>query len=295
MKASDLDRIVDTLSPGAALQSHQRMTGGVSAEVYRLELSLADSSKAEVILRIHGESHNGLPASLEFELLAQLHAQGAKVAAPLWVDDSRTVLEYDYLIITYIEGETGLPANNLEHYLSQMANMLASIHGQSTSGLPELPLRTDPLPEVFEFFENDQAYRDLQTYLQGLKETGYTETPALLHGDFWPQNILWQQGEITAVLDWEDAAIGDPLSDLAGAMLEIRYLFGNDGSAYFRQAYDTLLTIDNDRLDFWQIYVASAALKYMGNWGLEPARESHMRDEADASIREAATRLMGNR
>jgi aminoglycoside phosphotransferase (APT) family kinase protein len=39
----------------------------------------------------------------------------------------------------------------------------------------------------------------------------------LLHGDFWPGNALWRDGALVAILDWEDAAIGDPLADVANA------------------------------------------------------------------------------
>jgi aminoglycoside phosphotransferase (APT) family kinase protein len=32
----------------------------------------------------------------------------------------------------------------------------------------------------------------------------------LLHGDYWPGNILWRDGTIEAVVDWEEAQFGDP-------------------------------------------------------------------------------------
>lgn len=42
--------------------------------------------------------------------------------------------------------------------------------------------------------------------------------PALIHGDPKVSNLLWQDGQITAMLDWEMALNGEPLSDL-GYML----------------------------------------------------------------------------
>ena len=41
------------------------------------------------------------------------------------------------------------------------------------------------------------------------------EPPVLVHGDFNPTNLLAENGEITAVLDWEFAMSGPPLLDLA--------------------------------------------------------------------------------
>jgi len=44
--------------------------------------------------------------------------------------------------------------------------------------------------------------------------------PVILHGDYWPGNTLWRDGRL-GVIDWEDAACGDPLADLGNARLEI--------------------------------------------------------------------------
>jgi len=38
--------------------------------------------------------------------------------------------------------------------------------------------------------------------------------PACLHGDLKFANFLWSGGRLTAVLDWEMAAVGEPLTDL---------------------------------------------------------------------------------
>lgn len=39
---------------------------------------------------------------------------------------------------------------------------------------------------------------------------------SLVRGDLWSQNILVRCGQITGVLDWENAAIADPAADLPG-------------------------------------------------------------------------------
>ncbi|MDP8909476.1 MAG: phosphotransferase [Chloroflexota bacterium] len=40
--------------------------------------------------------------------------------------------------------------------------------------------------------------------------------PAVVHGDVWRENMLCARFALTAVLEWEAAAIGDPAVDLAG-------------------------------------------------------------------------------
>ena len=48
--------------------------------------------------------------------------------------------------------------------------------------------------------------------------------PTWVHGDFGPQNLLFDEStsEVTGVLDWEFARLGDPLDDLAWAEWIVR-------------------------------------------------------------------------
>ena len=46
--------------------------------------------------------------------------------------------------------------------------------------------------------------------------------PVLVHGDFGPQNVLIDDGRITALVDWEFAHIGQPVEDLAWAEWIVR-------------------------------------------------------------------------
>lgn len=55
----------------------------------------------------------------------------------------------------------------------------------------------------------------LQTILSTLAVSRYR--PVLIHNDLWPSHILWNRRahRPVAVIDWEDARLGDPAADLA--------------------------------------------------------------------------------
>lgn len=72
--------------------------------------------------------------------------------------------------------------------------------------------------------------------------------PALVHGDFWPGNLLWNNGELVAVIDWESAGISDPLLDLAITRLDLLWLFGNDAMEQFINIYRSMSPIDLSNL-----------------------------------------------
>jgi aminoglycoside phosphotransferase (APT) family kinase protein len=48
----------------------------------------------------------------------------------------------------------------------------------------------------------------------------------VLHGDYWPGNVLWRDGRLVGVIGWEEAAFGDPLADLANILATgVRVMF----------------------------------------------------------------------
>jgi len=291
-RLAEFDALIAHHFPGGRLAGIQRLTGGVSADVFCLDLLTSKAGPARFVLRIHGATHSGHDAALEFELLGALRDAGLKVPTPLRFDSGGGCLPDPYLVIEYIDGKSEIPPDHSRVYIERMATELAGIHAQAIDTLPALPVRIDPLPEVFEFLPSGEEWQTLTDTLEALPETAWHGEQVLLHGDFWPENLLWRDGDIVAVLDWEDAAIGDPMADLAGACVELRYLFGADVMARFTAAYACHRAIDEFRLALWQVYVAAAAQHFMRGWRLPRARETHMRKEALATIRDAAAVLV---
>lgn len=284
--------LIAHLYPGAQLEAMVRLTGGVSADVYRLDLRHLDGRGEPLVLRAHGASHSGHPAALEYQLLRALFDVGLTVPQALHVDTSVELLPDPFLLMTFVEGSTTVPVGQELEYIDVMAATLIGIHDTSIHAVPQLPTRIDPLPEVFEYLPQAAEWNPLRAHLASLSNTAYQGLPKLLHGDFWPENLLWHDGAIAAILDWEDAAVGDPLSDVAGCSLELRYKYGVTGMQRFIEAYAKRSSIDLNRLALWQIYVAAAAQCYMGEWGLDEALEAHMRTEALATIRDAGAVMM---
>lgn len=79
------------------------------------------------------------------------------------------------------------------------------------------------------------------------------EAPTLVHADMAMHNLLFVDGSLSVVLDWEQAHIGDPLEDIAG-------ILNSAGSsidyALFSRRYEEAVgkTIDKRRLLFQRIW-----------------------------------------
>lgn len=269
--------------PQSELIRWQRLTGGVSADVFRLDLRSGQSQRT-VVLRIHGSRHGGHEAQLEFDVLKAVHASGIPAAEPIAVDTTRHVIQEDYLLLEFVAGSTQVAQAEVAHILQAMASQLKQIHATAFGDFPRLPRREQPFPAAYEWLQ-EERWAGLVALIQTI-ETSFSGSSVLLHGDFWPENIMWQDQQIVAVLDWEDAAIGDPLSDLAGCCVELSYIYGDHVVEPFLDAYGVALG-DRTRFCLWQIHVASAAAFYMSQWGLPPEKEAHMRKVAHATIENA--------
>jgi len=288
IRAEALQALVHKHFAGTELIASEVLTGGVAAEVSMLEVRMPDGRARTITLREHGPTYPGLPLEIEFELLKSLTDAGIQVPRPLAKDDSRSNLENPILLLEFVEGTTSTSALEPPAYIRAMAEQLAAIHATPTEALPRLPARMDPVPELLEWLTDDSDYATYRATIGKLQSTAFAGTPALLHGDFWPMNVIWNERAIAAVIDWEDAALGDPLSDVACTALELRYVFGKPGEEQFLEAYSQHAPIDHSRLALWQVYVAVAGCRSMGEWGLAPEREASMRQIASEVIEEAA-------
>lgn len=267
------------------------MTGGVSASVTLLDVELADQSMKKLVLREHGPTHCGHPVDLEFRLLRSLNDFGLAVPEPLAWGAADAVNRYPYILLNYLEGSTDIPASAVEKCISVMAAELVAIHDVVVDSLPQLPMRVDPRPELLDFLAEDEEWQGLRLTLTKMGSTIYEGNVVLLHGDYWPRNIVWKGETFVGILDWEDAAVGDPLSDVACACLELSYLYGDRGARFFLDVYRERRPVDPFRFALWQAYVAAAGNASMANWDLEPSRERAMRHTARNSIREAGHTL----
>lgn len=238
------------------------------------------------------KTRGGEAITAEFELLKAVHGAGLPVPEPLLLDTSVRWLPGPFLVMELVDGTTDIPADHPTPFLDAMAETLARVHDLALEGLPALPLRTDPLPELFDFLPAMDGLEELGAHLSERLDTAYEGAPVLLHGDFWPGNLIWQQDSLAAILDWEDAALGDPLSDLASSRLELTWKLGPSAADHFTRTYADRRQVDRNRLALWEVYVGAAAARFMGNWGLPAAREAEMRLEAEAFVKSAAAQIL---
>jgi aminoglycoside phosphotransferase (APT) family kinase protein len=289
-------RLADRLRPGSEAVRCRPLEGGVSAHVTAVDLALPGGATERVVVRQHGaidKGHNPDIATTEFRVLEAVHAAGLAVPEPLLLDQAGELLGAPGLVTAFVDGSTDVAPSELPDALRQMARFLSRLHAVDieTAGLPALPHADDPTANTMRYLPGGSLGERIRAVHASRGPITPTNRPALLHGDFWPGNVMWREGELVAVLDWEDAAIGDPVADLAGSRNELLWKYGLDAREQFTERYLAMTSIDLTNLPFWEISGAAGALALMGEWGLDPEIEADMRAKCEWAIDQALRAL----
>lgn len=294
------EQIIQKIYPHSTLLRAWELKGGVSALVTALEIALPDGQKQKLIVRQHGSAElnrNPHVAADEFKLLQLVHAAGLPVPQPYYLDLSNEIFPTPYLVIEYVEGQTEFALANVSDYLLQCATLLSRIH-QIDGSLPDLSFlprqeeryarKLKARPATFDEALNERRVRAM---LEAVWPLPQRNRPALLHGDFWPGNLLWRQGQIVAIVDWEDAATGDPLTDVVNARLELLWAFGIDAMHHFTSLYQSMTALDFTDLPCWDLCAALRRIDQIGNWGLDEVTERMMRERLAWFVGQALEKL----
>lgn len=278
-----LARLVQRVAPGARLLAARPLAGGVSAQVTALEIAPPDGRT--LVLRRHGTADLARDpdiAAHEFRLLQGLQAAGVPAPLPLHLDISGTILPTPWLLQSFVDGDTADVPADLDDHMRRLAGALAAIHRVPTAELAFLPRQEEQAVALIAMprpgLDEGLAESRLRAALAASWPPPRRNPSALLHGDFWPGNLLWRGGRLQAVIDWEDAATGDPLADLANARLELFIARGEDAMAALTRHYLTLSGIDPAALPLWDLWAALRPIAGLPGWGLEPAEERRLRE-----------------
>jgi aminoglycoside phosphotransferase (APT) family kinase protein len=289
--------LVQRLAPGGRLLRVWQLEGGVSAQVTAFELATADGQRRTLLMRRHGAvdlAHNPRIARDEFRLLQVTRAHGLTTPAPVLCDESRELFADAFIVLEYVEGETDFAPDDLGDYLRRMAAELLRIHGvQDAPELDFLPRRGcgfGPRPAQLDDALGEGRIRDA---LEAVWPLARLNGAVLLHGDYWPGNLVWRAGRLAAVVDWEDACVGDPLADLANSRLELLFFFGVEAMQTFTTRYLAGAAADLDvaNLPYWDLCAALRPCGKLSSWGLDAAAERQLRERHHTFVAQALAAL----
>ncbi len=287
---TELDLVSSIL--GTTVSFERRLNGGQSATTD----VLLDSNGGRLALRRHGRWSIGFDdgiAAREEAVLRTVGRAGIPVPAVRW---SGQLGPTTATITDHVEGTPIIMPDDPIRWAAQLAGTLAAIHAVDVGpdlatllrSAPPSPVDLEPAPDL-------RAHRYGEALLAKRTElaSSMAVDTSLVHGDYWPGNLLWHKDEIAAVLDWEAAVLGDPASDVAYCVAEMRYLGLNTAATHFVAAYRSLTGSALTSLTYWMVTALCRAVpeldSYLDGWrplGYEP-ETSVVRGRLDDLIVEA--------
>ena len=233
------------------------VAGGYSRETYACDYAVEHedgrAEEAPIIVR-----RDPPPASAILEnsrlaehgLLNRLHQHTpVRVPRSLYVDATGAAFGRPTMLIERIAGKSdltalfgGADADQLEAVATDLCEQIATLHTTPISVLDPQGEYADPRGAGADT-SSWRAYVDstLAYYRRNYENIAFDPFPiyydayhtlqnqlpppgrlALCHGDFQTSNFLYKDGKISALIDWENAHIGDPREDLGWlAMMQI--------------------------------------------------------------------------
>ena len=264
--------VLRRFDPACRLLSFRPLEGGSSTAMSLLEVSCADGNRSRLVFRQCGPVNleaNPDSAETEFLLLNRLHACGLPVPRALLRGGSDTLFAIPWLLTDHCPGEPEWAPHDAMESARSMADFLVRLHAlEPGDGFAFVPRQAIPdCPAATAASDPGLPRPDV---LAARWPPRRANRARLLHGDFWAGNVLWQEDGISAVVDWEDAMIGDPLADLAVARSNLVWSHGPGPCRAFTSRYARSADCDLSQLWLWDLHAAWSmaphAADYASGW-----------------------------
>ena len=200
MSRAAFERVVSQLDPHATLVRHWELKGGISADITALEIRRADGTTTKLIVRRHGEldrMRNPNITADEFRLLQFLLPHDVAAPTPIHIDTTCTIFPTPYLVVGFVDGAIDLRDEPADAHLDAMARQLTRIHDidGGTEAIAFLPPAAKTIQWLLDhrpaMLDSSMAEAVSARTLESVWPWPQQQLQSkLLHGDYWPGNIL---------------------------------------------------------------------------------------------------------
>ncbi|MET0988055.1 MAG: phosphotransferase family protein [Steroidobacteraceae bacterium] len=215
----------------ACVKSVSRLAGLNANEVFALEVEgMPDWPRDCILRRNRGSDWVGNQVSGEYGVLDHMYRAGLPVPRPLLAGTDLDGPNRPFIILSRVRGravrllEMGDAAAS---FMRDAAKVLARIHRVALTGLDDryrhyghtARHRTLTMVQRYhdawyaEFSEQSLVLEAAYGWLR-VNADIVDERVCVVHADYSQRNILSENGQLTAVLDWELAHVGHPAEDL---------------------------------------------------------------------------------
>jgi Ser/Thr protein kinase RdoA (MazF antagonist) len=214
----------------------RRLTGGEESANWRVR-----SDTGDLVVRIRPSWRTTAEVRWIDELTTFASRELPEVACPLRAASGGTFVEWEGHCVSVYRYAEGNPLDeDDEAQRDAAARLLARVHA-TIQRFPERDDRPVESPEPLLSFRPRQEPaelndRELDAWYAALAG----EPRDLIHGDFYPDNIIWDGTRISALLDWDEAHVDYMNQEIAWAAWEFSHeddAIDSEWASAFLKAY----------------------------------------------------------
>ena len=222
---------------GLALEVRERLAGGYANDVFRV-----DGPAGALALRIEHPPLRVDDIAWEHGVVSLLGKRLAEVPAPIPARDGTTFFRYGRFAVWLLPFVDGSPGDrDDERHRLEAATLLGRLHRVAGElAVPPAPARARlgelewpeavgfPGPLAGEQRRIERARTWAIDFTRALEHGRRRLASGVVHGDFFPGNVLFSQGRAVALVDWEEAHVDWTAYELATAVWEFCKRNGED-------------------------------------------------------------------
>jgi aminoglycoside phosphotransferase (APT) family kinase protein len=218
--------------------------GGFSKKTIMLETQDSVNGKQSLVIRAQQENvmlelyAGQIPD--EYQIVTLAYDAGALLSKPLWVEDNKALFGCYFMVSERASGAnlgsaTGASEPITEPMIKSLAEEIARIHNLDFKNYQQRINNSVLAPWQAAGNIAENTRKQMQFWREKVKENHMdastiierglrwledniepcSEEPVLLHGDYGLHNVLIENEQVTAILDWEVSHIGDPAEELS--------------------------------------------------------------------------------
>jgi aminoglycoside phosphotransferase (APT) family kinase protein len=208
---------------------------------------------------------------------------------------------YGLVLTACVPGTSVIPPEPDPVRLRALGVAAARISSIEFTPAPALPVRSRPIEaEDFAGMRRDQGASDLLRAAEAAVAATRPddERLGLVHGDLWSGNTLWDDGRLTAVLDWDCAGAGPAGIDLGSLRCDAAWCHGMEAAEHILRGWEAEAGRPASDVPYWDAVAALASPPDMGWFPTSMAAQGRpdltrevMLERRDAFLDAALSRL----
>lgn len=250
LQSQSVEWVKEQLGETAEITSINPLKGGTSSLLFELAVQEEGNVLNYVLRLFHQEDWlKKEPDLAKHEAASLQFAEQAGFSVPHLIayDETGENSGMPAVLMTKVPGSVVLQPSNDEKWLDCLAAALAKLHQTNAATFPH------------EYFSYNNAFllekptwskvqNDWMRAFYIVAESRPSAQECFIHRDFHPANVLWESGEIAAIVDWVNACRGPAGIDVGHCRVNLAQMYGisvaNDFLAAYQRHAGSLFTYD---------------------------------------------------